>query len=150
MSLLWIVVILAVVGVGIIAAMGHFAPLAEQVDDRPSLDLTFPLTAPELRSIAFERVARGYRRQSVDETQKHLADLVAAQTLTTRDIAEIRFDVATNGYWPSQVDWVLDELRAQCIDKDADRTSCEDIGDESAVNSALVESQSPTVPDIVS
>lgn len=117
MYMLWVVVILAVVGVGIIAATGRFSPLAEQVDDRPSLDLDFPLTAAELRAVNFEHVIRGYQRQSVDESVKHLANLLENGTLTTLDLAEPRFEVATNGYWPSQVDWVLEQLRTQCIDQ---------------------------------
>ena len=150
MNLLWVVVILAVVGVGIIAATGHFTPLAEQVDERPSLDLDFPITATQLRVIDFERVLRGDQCQSVDESVKHLANLLENGTLTTKDLDEPRFEIVANGYWPSQVDSVLEQLRPQCIDQPNPELPNAENTPGVGVNAQLGQTEMQAKTDIVS
>lgn len=79
---LWVVVIVAVLGVIVVIAVGRDDSMAEAYDDRPDTTIATgrPLTADDLSDVRFSTGMRGYRMDEVDAFVARVqADLLARE-----------------------------------------------------------------------
>lgn len=78
----WVVVIVAIIGVLVVVAVGRDDAMAEAYDDRPDVTIATgrPLTADDIAEVRFSTAVRGYRMDEVDAFIARIqADLLARE-----------------------------------------------------------------------
>jgi DivIVA domain-containing protein len=87
-TVVWVVVIVALVGAVVVVAVGRGAPMSEVYDDRPDATVPAgrPLTSDDLRDVRFSTAVRGYRMDEVDALLARVrADLIARESAAASD-----------------------------------------------------------------